>query len=94
MENEQSSVNKIHHHARRAVHAVRAKPYHMRMHLIRTLTAIGGLCVVLLWITLLKHQLAIEPVVKKQEVEKKQVISEGILRVYNKAKGNSTNQNN
>lgn len=79
-------AKKIHHHTRKAVHRVRAKPYETRMHIVRWGTVLVGLCVVVLWVSLLKRQLKIEPVVKKREIEKQQIISEGILRVYDKAK--------
>lgn len=76
----------IHHHTRTTVHAVRTKPYPVRMQLIRLCTFIGSLCIVILWVTLLKRQLQIDPVVQKKEIEKGQVISEGIWKVYDKAK--------
>lgn len=91
MDTQDTFSKKIHHHTRKAVRSVRAKPYHVRMQLVRIGTVIGGVCIVLLWISLLKKQLQIDPVVKKQEVQKKAVISEGILKVYDKAK-NVTNK--
>ncbi len=82
----------IHHHTRTAVHTVRAKPYSARMQLIRLCTLVGSLCVIILWVSLLKHQLKIDPITQKREIEKRQVISEGILKVYDKA--NDPNQVN
>ncbi len=73
-------------HVKNAMHAVRSKPYHVRMYIVRVGTIIIGLIIALLWIIFLKYQLAIEPHVLKQEVEKKQIISESIFKVYDQAK--------
>jgi uncharacterized membrane protein YgaE (UPF0421/DUF939 family) len=89
MESNHPTNQNIKHHVKSAVYALRSKPYHVRMYIIRVGTIIVGLFIALLWIMFLKHQLAIEPYVLKQETEKKQIISESILKVYDQAKDKS-----
>ncbi len=77
---------KITEHTKNTVRQVRAKPYHVRMQVIRLLTVLASFIVVLFWVMLLKWQFRLEPEVKQREIEKTKIISEGVLRVYDESK--------
>ncbi len=71
----------ITHHTKRIVSHMRGKSYETRMHIIRFLTGLCGLVIVLLWITLLKKQLVVDPVTKKIDAETKNLFQEQVIRV-------------
>ncbi len=78
------------HHTKRIVRHVRNKPYDSRIQIIRFMTLFCGGLIVLLWITLLKRQLHIDPVTQKSDVATKNLFQEQIIRVYSGAKGDKT----
>lgn len=77
---------KLTEHTKNTVRQVREKPYHVRMQVVRLLTVIASFIVVLFWIMLLKWQFQVDPIAKQRDVEKKNIISEGVLRVYDESK--------
>jgi hypothetical protein len=78
------------HHTKRVIHHVRSKPYDSRVQIVRFLTLFCGGLVVLLWITLLKHQLQSDNVTKKSDTATKSLFTEQIIRVYGDAKNNTS----
>ena len=80
------------HHTKRIVHHVRGKPYDVRMQITRFLTVFCCALVVLLWITLLKRQLQVDPTVKKNDQVNKNLFQDQVIRVFSDSK-NDTKQN-